>query len=69
MKKETSATLHTTSEGERISYTYSVVDEQTGAVVSSNNRESVVLLDIPANKEILDHVKAVQNYVQERLEG
>lgn len=69
MKKITSITMHTTSEGQRLSYTYSVVDESTGAIVSSNNRESLVVLDISANKETLAHIEAVKTFVSGKLEG
>ena len=69
MKKITSITMHTTSEGQRLSYTYSVVDENTGAVVSSNNRESLVVLEIPANEQVLGQIQAVKAFVAEKLEG
>ena len=69
MKKLTSVTSHTTSEGQRLSYTFSVIDEATGAVVSSNNRESLVVLDIPANKAVLDAIKTMNEYVTGKLEG
>lgn len=69
MKKITSITMHTTSEGQRLSYTYSVIDEATGAVVSTNNRESLVVLDIPANKDALAAVKTVSDYVAGKMEG
>ena len=67
MKKVTSATMHTTSEGQRMSYTYSDIDEDTGKVISENNRESMVVLDIPANKEILEHINAVMDYIKEKM--
>lgn len=69
MKKITSVTMHTTSEGQRLSYTYSVIDEDTGAVISSNNRESLVVMDIPANKKILADVAEITDYVAEKLEA
>ena len=69
MKKLTSVTSHTTSEGQRLSYTFSVIDEGTGAVVSSNNRESLVVLDIPANKTVLEAIKTVNEYVAGKLEA
>ena len=69
MKKLTSVTSHTTSEGQRLSYTFSVIDEGTGAVVSSNNRESLVVLDIPANKAVLEAIKTMNEYVAGKLEA
>ena len=68
MKKVTSITMHTTSEGKRLSYTYSVIDENTGAVISSNNRESLVVLDIPANKTVLGQMDGVQKFVEGKME-
>lgn len=66
-KAVTSETLHVTSEGQRISYTYSEVDEETGAVLRDNIRESMVIMNIPANKEVLGHIEAIHAYVQEKL--
>ena len=67
MKKLTSVTMHTTSEGQRLSYTYSVVDENSGLITSENNRESLVVLDIPTNRDVLDAVKDINNYVYEKM--
>lgn len=67
MRVLTSTTIHTTSAGETLSYTYSVIDENTGAVISENNRESMVLLNIPANKEILQHIAAIDDFLNEKL--
>lgn len=69
MKKITSVTMHTTSEGQRLSYTYSVIDENSGAVISENNRESLVVLDIPANKEVLENIAAINNYINKKMEA
>lgn len=69
MKKITSVTMHTTSEGQRLSYTYSVIDENTGTVISENNRESKVVLDIPSNQTVLEAINTIKSYVSERLEG
>lgn len=69
MKKLTSVTMHTTSEGQRLSYTYSVIDEDTGTVISDNNRESRIVLDIPKNADVLAHIAGVKAFVSEKLEG
>ena len=69
MKKLTSVTMHTTSEGQRLSYTYSVIDEDTGAIISDNNRESMIVLDIPKNAEVLGHIDAIKAYLSRKLEG
>lgn len=67
MKKVTSVTMHTTGEGQRLSYTYSVIEDESGAVLSSGNRESLVVVDIPANQEVLDAIKTIDDFVAERL--
>ena len=68
MKKITSVTMHTTSEGQRLSYTYSVIDENSGAVTSENNRASRVVLDIPANKDVLVNIAAINSYINGKME-
>lgn len=69
MKKITSVTMHTTSEGQRLSYTYSVIDENSGAVISENNRESMVVLDIPTNQEVLKNIASINTYIGDKMEG
>lgn len=69
MKKITSVTMHTTSEGQRLSYTYSVIDENSGSVISENNRESLVVLDIPANKDVLKNIADINSYINTKMEG
>ena len=68
MKKITSITMHTTNEGKRLSYTYSVIDEETGAVISNNNRDSMVVLETTANQTVLKQMEGVQEYVQGKIE-
>lgn len=67
MKKLTSMTLHNTSEGQRVSYTYSVIDENSGAVLSENNRESRIILEIPANMEALSCISTLKAYVEGKM--
>lgn len=69
MKVLTSVTMHTTSEGQRLSYTYSNVDEASGAILQDNIRESMIVMDIPANAAALEHIAALKSYVGGRLEG
>lgn len=68
IKKITSVTMHTTSEGQRLSFTYSVIDANSGAVISENNRESLVVLDIPANKEVLESIANINSYIDKKME-
>lgn len=67
--KVTSITLHTTSEGQRASYTYSVIDMERGTIVSENNRKSIIILDTDSNADVLAHINAVKSYVEGMLEN
>lgn len=44
IKRITSFTAHTTAEGERLSYTYSEIDEN-GTLVKSNERATCIVID------------------------
>lgn len=61
IKRITSFTSHTTAEGERLSYTYSEIDEN-GTLVKSNERATCILLDT----EILEAVKKVNKFLLDR---
>ena len=43
MKKITAFAIHTTGEGQRAAYTYSIIDDN-GTVVAQNKRGEVVLM-------------------------
>ncbi len=58
MNKLTSFTHLTTGEGDRISYTYSVLDEE-GNVISQNKRGNFVAL----NNDLLSHIAAIKEYI------
>lgn len=60
MKKITSFTAHVTAEGQRISYTYSEIDE-TGNLKSQNNRENFIVMDV----ELMEHIEAINAYIKE----
>lgn len=49
--KITSFTAHQTAEGMRLTYTYSVIDEN-GNIVKSNQRATVIVLDNDINTAI-----------------
>lgn len=51
----------TTGEGSRLAYTYSVVDETTGEVKSSNNKGSFVVMD----ETLQAHVDAIRDYINQ----
>lgn len=62
IKKVTSFTHHTTGEGERISYTYSEIDED-GNVTKSNQRASLVVID----DDILSAVNVIGDFLAEKI--
>ena len=47
--------------GDRISYTYDVIDGQTGDVVDTNIKESFFVVD----DELRGHVDAIRDYIRE----
>lgn len=60
MKKLTSFTAHVTAEGQRISYTYSEIDEITGKLISQNTRENFIVMD----ENVQVHIDEINNYIQ-----
>lgn len=60
-KKITSFTAHTTAEGERLSYTYSEIDEN-GNLVKSNERATCIVLD----SVILDSISKINKFLLDR---
>lgn len=66
MKRQTSVTIHDTSEGTRLSYTFSVIDDG-GNVTQQNSRGDMVLLEKPETLEVREHAAAIQKYIQDFL--
>lgn len=63
--KITSFTSFTTAEGERLSYTYSKIDEETGDIIDSNIRRTIV---IPESEDgVLDAVKTIKSFLTSKL--
>lgn len=65
MKIVTSATVFRDSLGMRLSYTYSEVDDETGRIISDNNRANRLVTDPDA----IENANAVLAYAQSSLEG
>ena len=61
IKKITSFTAHTTAEGQRLSYTYSEIDEK-GNLVKSNTRETCIVLD----DEVKQAIQKVNSFLANR---
>ena len=51
-----------TGEGSRIAYTYSEVNEETGEVVSQNNKGNFLVLD----DDVQAHLDAVKKYIRDK---
>lgn len=65
MKIVTSATVFRDSLGMRLSYTFSEVDDETGRIISDNNRANRMITDSDA----VENANAVLAYAQSGLEG
>lgn len=61
MKALTSFTKLTTGEGIRVAYTYSVIDDETGEVISQNNKGSFIAM----NSALKGNLTAVDNFIAE----
>lgn len=62
IKKITSFTHHTTAEGERVTYTYSVIDE-SGALIKSNQRATLIVTD----SNIVKAIEAINEFLYPRI--
>lgn len=65
MKIVTSATVFRDALGMRLSYTFSEVDEETGKIISDNNRTNRMITDADAQTA----AEAVLAYANASLEG
>lgn len=63
MKIVTSATVFRDSLGMRLSYTYSEVDDETGRIISDNNRANRLVTD----QNVIADANAVIAYAQESV--
>lgn len=50
-----------TGEGDRIAYSYSTIDSDTGKVLNQNERGNFIVL----NDELSEHIKAIEKYIKE----
>lgn len=65
MKKVTSITWHVTGEGDRLSFTYSEIDD-LGKMVRSNIRENYIILD--GDTIVADAINSLKNFCEDKLE-
>ena len=61
INKLTSVASLTTGEGQRLDYTYSVVNDETGEIVSNNNKGSFVVMDA----DLQSHIDAIKTYIND----
>ena len=64
MKIATSATLFTDAVGMRMSVTFSEVDDETGKIISDNNRMTRVVTDADAKQLANEILAKAQEYVE-----
>lgn len=70
INKITSITSHVSGDGQRLSYTYSVIDGDTGQIISDNNRGNIVVLDgIESNNLVLQSIADIKSYISVKMEG
>lgn len=61
IKRLTSFMKLSTGEGDRIAFSYSTIDTDTGSVVSQNEKGNFIILD----DELASHVAAIEKYIKE----
>lgn len=61
MKRLTGTAIINTAEGKRIAFTYSDIDEKTGAIIEDNKKESFIALD----EEFLNTIQQIEDYIKE----
>jgi hypothetical protein len=62
IKRITAFSIHTTGEGERAAYTYSIIDEN-GSVIASNKRAEVILVD----ENALDAANTLYRFLKTKI--
>lgn len=61
MKQLSSFMALSVNGGDRISFTYDEVDESTGNLVSTNNKESFFVVD----SDLRGHVEAIRDFIRD----
>lgn len=64
IKRITAFSIHTTGEGERAAFTYSIIDDD-GSVIASNKRAEVILVDDTALEAADTLYKFLKNKIPE----
>ncbi|KRU29367.1 hypothetical protein VT91_09810 [Clostridium sporogenes] len=61
MKRLTGTAIINTAEGKRIAFTYSEIDEETGAIIEDNKKQSFIALD----DKFLNTINQIEDYIKE----
>ena len=62
MNRLTSFGCFNTGEGDRISFTYSVIDADTGEIVEQNKKGTFLVLD----DTVQEHLNSIRNYIKNK---
>lgn len=66
MKQLSSLMVLNVDGGDRISYTYNDIDDNTGEPISTNNKKNFYVVD----PELSNHISAIREYIRtNKLEG
>ena len=60
MKQLSSFMVLNVNGGDRVSFTYDTIDENTGDVIDTNTKESFFVVD----ETLRSHIEAVRNYIR-----
>lgn len=61
MKQLSSFMVLNVNGGDRVSFTYDTINENTGDVIDTNTKESFFVVD----ETLRSHIEAVRNYIRE----
>lgn len=61
MKQLSSFMVLNVNGGDRVSFTYDEINDETGEVISSNNKQSFYVVD----NELKAHIDAIRDYIRE----
>ena len=61
IKKLTSFMKLSTGEGDRIAFSYSVIDTDSGKIIEQNQRGNFLILE----EGVAEHVAAIEKYIKE----
>lgn len=65
MKQLSSVMILNIDGGDRISYTYNEINDNTGEPISKNNKKSFFAV----TEELVEHIEGIRNYIRENKLG